>query len=248
MLNLRGVILIVCIFLIKVTSLFAQNENNLSDFTKEVLIQYTEKIYGPDDLLINGVKYQPKNSKVNGNPDFEWDNSKQTKLFIKGQVYLNIDLRYDISLDQLILKKVLANGYERHIILNASLIDSFCLGNFFFINVPEQKDNSVKFAYYEKINAGKDLLLKKYKKIIINIYDDVNPNGKLSSQKYTYYIYNHNGLTKVSSKKAFLNFYRRNRKEIGKFMRENGIVYKNANNEELIKLMNFCHAKSIQNN
>ncbi|RLD77537.1 MAG: hypothetical protein DRJ07_14545, partial [Bacteroidetes bacterium] len=138
--------------------------------------------------------------------------------------------------------------YKRQLVLNSTFVDSFYLGNHAFINLYNQNEIPHQFEYFEKIYTGKDLFLKKYRKKFITVYNNWYPDGKYSSQQYTYYIHYRGSLAKVNSKKAFLSFYDSYRKEIRKFMRKNKIKYKNATKEELIKLMTFCHVKSIQNN
>ncbi|RLD64705.1 MAG: hypothetical protein DRI95_10310 [Bacteroidetes bacterium] len=248
MLYHKGLTLVAFILITGLNFLYSQTESVSNKFSKEDIIDLAEKKYGLDDLLINGGKYRPKDIRVNGNLFFEWAESTDTKLFIKGQTYFNTKLKYDINSDRLVLTTVTKDSYEHLIVLNSSLVDSFYLGHHIFINMNQQKENSNQKGYFEKINSGNDILLKKYTKTIISLYDDYNPNGKYSSQKYTYFIYNHKDFVKVSSKKAFLKFYETYRKEIGKFMKQNEIVYKSASNEELIKLMTFCHAKSTQAN
>ena len=228
------------------TFIYGQQESNSSDFSKDAINQYAEKRYGLDDLLVNGIRYQPERINVNGSPDFEYDESAGISLFIKGQPFFNVDLKYDITVDQLILIQPLENGYERQVMLQAELVDSFYLGSQLFINLGKPKENSLEHRYFEKVFSGNELFLIKYQKTYIKIYDSSN-KGRYSPQQSTYYIYNQGSLIKVNSKKSFLSFYAGYKKEIREFMRENGIRYRKASNEELKKLMAFCYAKSIQN-
>ncbi|OQX97289.1 MAG: hypothetical protein B6I20_12960 [Bacteroidetes bacterium 4572_117] len=243
MLYQRGFGVVLCVFLAGFTHFFGQNESNLAKLTRETVVDYTEKTLGLDDLLVNGEKYQPPNIKVNKSPNFEWGELKGSKLFIKGELYSNIKLIYDISLDQLVLD----NGRGKYIVLNSSYVDSFYLGYNHFIKLDNQKNEFGKFGYFEKINSKGDLLLKKYNKKIIKIYDSQNPDGRFSSQKYTYYIYNNNKLTEVDSKKAFLRYYGNKRKEIWNFLKKNKIKYRKASNNELVKLMDFCFDTKLLN-
>lgn len=227
--------------LVHVVIAYGQQELNSASFTKEDLIQLADKKYGLDDLLVNGKRYQPVRINVNGTPDFEWDNSLGAKLFIKGQSFENIDLKYDIETDQLILINILEQGFERQIIMSTSLVDSFCLGNQLFINFAQLYPTSGEQGYYEKIFSGSSLLLKKHKKIYLRIYDSAN-KGRFSPQKAILFMYSEGRLINVNSKMAFLNFFDDNKKEIRQYIRRNGFNYKKASNDELYKLMTFsCH-------
>ena len=234
--------LLLLLFLFVTGIIYAEGQENADTeiFTKDDIIKFTEKKYGLDDFLINGEKYLPLNIKVNGSPYFEWDKSIEAKLYITGQLYSNIKIEYDINLNELVLN----NGQGVHVILNSSLVDSFYLGYNCFIKLNEQKGSTEQYGYFEKVFVGKSLLLKQHKKSIITIYNDLNPNGSFSSNKYEYFIYNQATLINVSSKKLFLRFYEPYRKDIKKFISRNGIKYKGVSNEELYKLMIFCEAKS----
>ncbi len=221
--------------------LYSQEESYPNNLTREEIIQLTETQYGSDDILVNGIQYLPENIRANENPNFDWDESTGTKLFIKGRSYINVDIKYDITVDQLIFSKMQENYYELKLILNSTFVDSFYLGHNLFIKLTEPVKNSKQSVYFEKIYTVRDLFLKKYKKRFMGIYDLKNPYGKFSVQKSTYYIYHQGNLIKVNSKKEFVNFYNSYRKEIKKFLRRNNIKYLNANNEELSKLMTFCH-------
>ena len=244
MLYRKTLLLILYLSFFQLNYLVAQTKKVFSELSKDELISYTDEFYGADDLLFNGIKYQPIDARVNGNLFFEYKESGNSKLFIKGQVFKNINIKFDIHSEKLVLVKLTNDGIKKKIALNSSYVDSFYLGNHVFINLKYKKDTISKSKYFEKIYSEKDIFLKEYKKTVISLYDDYNPKGKYSDQKYTYYIYSNNNLVKISTKKAFLNFYNPYKKDIQKYMKENKIAYKSANNEEIIKLMTFCHAKS----
>ena len=238
MLNIKRLTLSLFISLATFTFLFAQNANDLNNFSKEKLVKFTEKKYGLNDLLVRGIKYQQKKPKAKGTPFFVCKKS-ETKVFIKGQSFENVEIKYNIFTDELIL----TDKSKRQLILNSTAIDSFSLANRLFINLNKLKQNSDELGYFEKIHSGNVLFLKKYTRTFIKIYSDKDPFGKFSSVNYSYYIFNEENLMKVDSKKEFLTFFNTKKKEVKKYMKKNRIKYKNATNEELSKLMNFCYAK-----
>jgi|WetSurSiteA1Bulk_404760.scaffolds.fasta_scaffold00370_4 hypothetical protein len=238
----RVFLLSIGFFFTILTMAFGQTDSLAADFTREILIAISEEEYGMDDLLVNGIRYQPEKIGSEGSPYFDWNVSAASGLFIKGQLFPDVDLLYDITTDQLILDKNLEHGYKLQVVLDPIAIDSFYLGNHFFINLPVKEKNTAIKGYYEKIYSGRELFLKKYSKDYIKIYDKSN-RGKFSPQRQVCYIYSHGSLFRVNSKMAFLDFYDAKKKEIRAFMKRNKIRYGSATNEELFRLLTFCHAQ-----
>lgn len=248
MYSLRGCIFSLCLYFAVSPFVYGQSKSQIVSFKKQTIASITEDKYGLDDLLINGVKYRAENIRANGSPFFEWEHALGAELFIKGQSYQNVDLFYDINLDQLILKKMQKNYFELEIVLNTSFIDSFYLANNLFINLKCFSEKSENTGYYEKIYAGKNMLLKKYKKRFVDSFDNRNPFGKFSPQNFTFFIFTEDMLVKVNSKKELLNFFVKNKKQIRRFIRKNRIKYKKSSNPELLKLMNYCDDISTKTN
>lgn len=248
MFSLRGYLFSLCLCFTLGPLLNGQSQSHIVSLKKQTIASITEDKFGFDDLLINGVKYRAENIRANGNPFFEWERTLGEELFIKGQSYKNVNLFYDINLDQLILKKVQKNYFELEIVLNTSFIDSFYLANHLFVNLQCFSKKNENTGYYEKIYAGRNMLLKKYKKRFVDSFDNRNPFGKFSPMHFTLFIFTEDILVKVNSKKELLKFYSENKKQIRRFIRKNRTRYKKLSNPELIKLMNFCDEISTKTN
>lgn len=200
-----------------------------------------ERYYGFDDLLVNGTIYRQQNILANGSPLYNSSNFTDTQIYIKGQLFENEELKYDIVSDQLVLAKQQQNKYKLQIVLNLSFVDSFYLENRLFVNLLNLKESTIPYRYFEKIYSGKHLLLRKYKKRFEDSYDIKNPHGKFSPQKKILFILNNGALTRVNTKSEFLSFYNTEKKKVRKYMRQNKLRIKKASNPELIKLMTFCN-------
>ena len=248
MFSLRRFLFSLCMYYATASLLYCQSESCIPIYTVQEVSLIAEEKYGLDDLLFNGVEYFAENVRANGNPDFEWDKSLKTSLFIKGHAYDNTNLHYDIVLDQLILTNVQKNFVEHKILLNSSFVDSFSLGDHLFINLIDTNENSENRGYFEKIFGGKSMFLKKYTKSFVDTYDLRNRHGKFSPQSSTCFIYNQGILIKVNSKKKLLSFYISHKKQIREFLRKNKIRYKKASNSNLLKLMTYCDDISTQIN
>ncbi len=216
------------------------------EYTTVQLLEETERQLGLDDLLVNGKNYRPEKIGANGNPNFEWNESNGARLFIKGQCFDRVDLTYDIASDQLVLNQPLNQDIVRQVLLHPEFIDSFYMGNLLFINPGKTLAGTGASGYFEQVACGKVLFLKKYKKTFIKIYDS-SDKGKYSPQTKTYYLMDEGKLISVNTRRAFLSFYKVYKRNVREFMRHNKIAYRKASNEELKKLMTYCHALSKEN-
>lgn len=220
----------------------AQNSTARSENIAEV----TDRLLGPDDLLLNGTRYLPENLHATGSPDFEAGLSDLSSLFIKGQGFYNIHLAYDIVSDKVILVQLLGNGLENRILLNPSFVDSFRIGNNLFIN-PGNQNYSID-GYFEQISSGNVRFLKKYTKKYLQIYDASN-RGKYSPQTFSCFLLDSNGtLTAIKSRGRFLKYYSGHKKEVRTFMNEHKISLRRSGNTELRELMHYCNSFGDEKN
>ncbi|HLO59142.1 MAG TPA: hypothetical protein VK179_10395 [Bacteroidales bacterium] len=214
----------------------------MSNASSSILKTHTNRVLGPDDLLVNGTSYLPENLYATGSPDFEYTANEGSGLFIKGQYFDEIRLALDIVSDQLILIQEYGNGLENRIAVHAAYADSFLLGNYFFINL-----SNPSRGYFEKIAGGKVTFLKKYRKEYVKIYDASN-RGKYSEQKFSCFLLHDGRLTLVNNRMSFLNYFRENKKPIRDYLRKNKISIRNASNSQLTALMNYCNSLTDEKN
>ena len=176
---------------------------------------------------------------------------------------MNLSVNYNIVEDKLIVVTQINNN-NISVELNNNLIDSFYISHYIFIKITNQNTGyyssniantftstkellfTKKFitiknlGYFENIYEGNYQLLRKYLKSFSDKVSQEHSHGIYTDQKTILYIYRNGQLIDVSNKKKYINTFRKYKKEIKKFLKENKIKYKDANNIELIKLMTFC--------
>ena len=231
------------------------SQNTEFSFPKKIN-QYFDSIYGADNLLINGRIYTYPNFRAKGNPFFYGTDLKLCKVFINHREFSNLFVNYNIVEDKLILYSVINNN-KVSIELNNHLIDSFYISNFVPVhNVSENICNSINFSnnmsfskkiinsdtlgFCEIISTKKYQLLIKHQKRFSNKVTEEYPYGAFTEQVTKLYLYKDRDIIDVGSRKKFLNTFRNYKKEIKSFLKKNNIKYKHVNNNELIKLMDFC--------
>lgn len=203
------------------------------------LISYTNSIYGADDRLINGTYYVPTHPLALGHPYFLTDDWLPANLYIKGIEFENVNIKYNIEDERIILRRQYEKGLVEPIVLNNSFIDSLTIGDHHFLNsiLFDEGDNT---TFLELVCRGKITSFLKH----TNSYkDELSPQvmyGKYKEPKSTLFIYADSSLRLINRKKEFLELYLNNEKRIKKFMKTNNIGFKRAEKDQLIKLFEYC--------
>ncbi len=212
--------------------------NSLSEIEK--LYVLSEQKYPLNDEFMNGCIYPLPNFRILGDPYFNGNEWISATLFINGKAYPEISLKYDIIIDELIIKSKQEDKLERLIAINKSQVDSFQIDSHFFVNsknlFPGEKENT----YYQRVYKGKYSAYKKYQKSFIDMYSNSAPAGKFSSQKSSTFLFNGETLTGIRNTKSFLDcFEKTSHAELKRFIKSNDISFKNISDSELAELMKF---------
>jgi len=212
------------------------------------LINSTQKIYGSNDLLINGKVYYQPNRMATGTPFLFSPKFERGTIFTRGQSFEVAGLNYNIADHEIILLNISANGAKLHIKLSNILIDSFLLNNYLFVNLEELNIPS-NYPYMLATNKGSCYFLIGYDKEFINRYSENDPYGKFSSTKKSLFLVCDGTLVRINSKKTFLEYFPTIKKEISTFLKKYKIKLSKASPEQLKQLMEFCNnqmAKSYE--
>ncbi len=230
----------IIVVLFTYSSVYAQEQNKNINNSFNRIIDFTEFVYGTNDILVNGQPYLLKLNDVKGHPFFGDGNWSNETLFIKEKEFNDVKLKYDIEADKLILNAKYDKNIFIKIELSNKVIDSFNINGHHFINSRQFLTEPGKSAYFELIYNGNFLFLIKHKKILNSAYYDIPPFGKYSDMQSVYYIFNDGEMNRLISKQSFLRYFIQDKNRIRKFMRKNKIKYKKASHKELRALMKYC--------
>lgn len=238
--------IIILIFFISSINLYAQEgyKNSPSEIVE--LYNRSQEYYSVNDEIINGCVYPLPNSKINGHPYLN-DHWTEAIFFVNNKKYTNLLIKYDLTIDNVILKAEIEDGIQKLINLNKFQIDSFITGNSLFVNSRIFSLEEKNHTYYEQIYRGKYSLFKKYEKVFIKQYNNITPYGKYSNLRIDIYLFDNNKLINVNRRSLFIRCFEKDKQnEIKYFMKKNNIIYKKASHQELKELMNYC-SKLISN-
>lgn len=209
--------------------------------TRDEILTHTNKVYGSDDILINGRIYVPLHSLAEGHPYFETLEWVHGDLFIKGNHYVNVKLKYDIELDEFILSIKDKQERKNYIVLNRHYVDTVYMGKYVFVNTKELQQINQNIGYAELVFEKDFIFLIKYSKDFKKEYSESKPYGEYNKVVANRFISESGDLIKLNTKKSFLDYFESNKKEIKKYMKKNKIKYRKAKSGELNKLLNHCH-------
>lgn len=124
-----------------------------------------DSVSSPDRRLINGAGYYPHQKNASNHPFFREEGWLDGTVTIRGHIYRDLLMRYDIFLDQPLLLYI--EGGARTISMSRKYIDGFTLGNDRFIHLGREQDpgsESFDEGFYQVVYDSELTLLVQWKK------------------------------------------------------------------------------------
>ena len=181
-------------------------------------------------------------SLAEGHPYFETVDWIIGHVFVRGNKFEGVKLKFDIELDEFIL--YIEDKYQRknYLVLNHHYVDSVAMGKYLFVNTGILPEIGRDIGYAERVYNSDLIFLVKYTKDFKKQYSESKPYGEYSKQNSDRYIAERGQLTKVTTRSSFLKYFEAYKKELKRYMKKQKINYKKANSGELYNLLNHCHA------
>lgn len=226
--------------LIFLLSIFCMGLYSQRHSTKS-LMEYLNKIYGNNAILNNGPIYYNLEPKAKGN-QFLTTNYIKGNLYINNSLFNNLNLKYNIHQDNLMIKVDIDSNITQQVTLSSAYIDSFNLSSLQFIHSRYMNFNdSVSPGYYAKLFSGKVQLLKRVYKEFINVHNEIYPYGYYTDIKTKYYILFNNELHHIDKKKDLYHIFRSDKIVIKKYIKKNKIKFRKLTDVELIGTIKYCN-------
>jgi hypothetical protein len=196
-----------------------------------------DHLNGPDYNLLNGRQYDLLNSGKS-HPFFNTDRYRPGSLLLNGETYDSITINYDIFDQQLTLQYPGNSGQDLKVVLNREMIDHFQIDGLTFrlMSFPETGS-----SFFQVLSSGDMSCFLLWKKTLSRSTASGNTSYKYSKQSREVYLQREDRLYVVRSRSSFTSIYdEAYRKEIKEFLRREKIRFRNASDEKLGELMNFC--------
>lgn len=197
-----------------------------------------DHLNGPDYNLLNGRQYDPLNSGKS-HPYFNTDRYRPGSLLLNGETYDSVTINYDIFDQQVILQYPGSiTDHDLKVVLNRELIDYFKIDGLTFrlMSFPETG------SYFFQVVSSGDIscFLRWEKRLNRSTYSGIT-SYKYSKQSREIYLQWEGQLYAVRSRSSFSGIFdEAYQKEIKGFLRREKIRFKDASDEVLGRLMNFC--------
>ncbi len=236
---------IILIFLFKVVFLYSQEYSNQKDF-----YNWFDTIIGSENIgLYEGVEYKKGYRTINKYHEYYVSTEFLIgNIIYDKQPYYDIDMKYNIYDDELIIKLPVQSGYSI-IKLISEKIESFSINSHTFIRLSHEK-NDIFFVniagFYEILFQNTILTLYKkhkkikkkqlYRKFIYNEFKDKNE----------YFLYFNDEYYKLSSKRNLVQLFPKQKKDINTFYKINKVSL-NSNPDIFMKKL-IKHLSALINN
>lgn len=196
-----------------------------------------DHLNGPDYNLLNGRQYDLLNSGKS-HPYFNTDRYRPGSLLLNGETYDSVTINYDIVDQQVTLQYPGNSGQDLKVVLNREMIDHFQIDGKTFRKMSFPETGS---SFFQVVSSGDMSCFLLWKKTLYRSTVSGNTSYKYSKQSREVYLQREGRLYVVRSRSSFTSIYdEAYRKEIKEFLRREKIRFRNASDEKLGELMNFC--------
>jgi len=187
----------------------------------------------PEPGLYRGSQYVIYAYQIKeGHPYFDQDHMQTGSVLYNGVLYKDIPLIYDVVKGSLVTQ----DPYKIYqIALINEEIDSFTIQNHIFIHLRDSLDPTApRPGFYELLYNGRIAILKKEEKVV---REDVTTGviNKYIVPYVSWYLKKNNTWYAVDNKKELLRAFKDKGPELKKFMRNNGLKFKQDKDNTLIK-------------
>ncbi len=204
-------------------------------------LKYIKEQYKTNDVLVNGKELLPDNPQINKHPYLLTENWTAADIYIKGEVFYNQNVRYNVYSDQLILQFLKPQGLSGAVVIDNQMVDSIYINGHLLVSVKQLPNVNIDKRFVEVIEDDGLKYCIAYHKDYIRMYSTLNPYGKYSDLKKSSYLEKDTNLFKVNKRWRFLRLFPENKKEIRRFLRRHDIKYKDATTSQIKLLIEYCN-------
>ncbi|HLN53571.1 MAG TPA: hypothetical protein VK212_07665 [Lentimicrobium sp.] len=196
-----------------------------------------QKVYGSDPLLFNGKLYRFYAGLTKGTP-FLFDKFNNGTITLRGQVYEDQSINFDIYNRQLVLQYISESGGINRIIVSEAWLESF----------------EVNGSVFEPVELGDSVpvLCKVLKtdqlKLVYELRKEMIMDNTISSTRMQFsspirinYLASRDKLHRYTNNRTFVSFFdEQHKQELKKFLRKNRINVKKSGDQEMMSLLTYC--------
>ena len=220
-------------------SLFAQKQSHDARTDYNALYKSVIEEYGFDQVLDNGFLYEDKYSKKIGHQFLLQDQLYNGSLVYRGEVYKNVEMKYDIFDQQLVLN-IKNNNSTELIVPHNDFISVFSLGDKFFSKYNFRGEPRFYQLVFdtEKVKCLYYWFKQKY--VSTNIIN-LGFNEFTDSEKLNYLILD-GSLKQYKNNRSFTKLFPKEIKaRVRIYIRNNRINVAKSSDEKIKELLTYCN-------
>ena len=198
-----------------------------------------DPVYGYDPLLYNGRMYLFYPQAGTGGTQYLYtDFDTKGSVKVRGVTYTNLNINYDIYNQQLILKYKDAIGSTRLLEISFAWLESFVMNNNPF-EIYMEADSSTRI--YQVLGTGDKKIMFYHQKELLLHNQQISGSFYFSKGTREKYVLNGSKKVKFNNNRGFLSVFTPSEQELlKKYLRQQNINVKNANDFMLNELINYC--------
>src|SRR5688572_11072732 len=202
------------------TSFLEQSKmNSIALYTAS--FQNQSRLYNGGDYII----YMPHDEE---HPYYKSDDWSYGSIVYWGELYENVPLLYDLSIDQAITEQNRGNAIR----LVGEKVESFTIFGHNFIRLRRDEKNKISDGFYDRLYDGNSKVYAKYFKSYQQTMESTKVIPRFDESK-KYYLVKDGTFYVVKTKASILQVFDNHKQEVKNFIRKNRIRFK-ANRERAI--------------
>jgi hypothetical protein len=200
---------------------------------KKLVTKYTESIQR-QSRLYNGTDYIVYFTKYDEHPYFTSDDWVFGSVLYWGELYENVPLMYDLTIDELITEHARGNPIR----LIAQKIESFKISEHTFVRLRPDDKNKIAEGFYDRLYDGMSKVYAKYhknfretleEKEVIPHFDEIT----------RYYVFKDGVLHNVRTKASVLQVFEDRKQELKAFLRKSRLNFKSSRDVAIARAAEF---------
>jgi hypothetical protein len=231
-----------------ILSLFINHASMTAQQAQEARWDYADLAvwaYGQDQELVNGLQYYDRHPKALGHPYLLEGWVHEGSVNIRGKIYSDLWLKYDIFTQQVEVEYRTMNGADNQVILVSDRVKNFSIGNYHFESLTLEEDLN-QASFYQVVGDGPVVLYIYWYKNLVPTSGDPRFIEEFTSAKRKYFLVMNGAVHPFNNKKSFVKLFPdRLQKEIKRLAKSNQVVFRTASPEQL-ELFTLAAGKLVE--
>ena len=161
----------------------------------------------------------------------------QGSVSIRGKLYNNIWIKYDIHAQQVEVEYRTMGGADNQVILVSDRVDNFTIGNYFFkkLKLEEELDEVLaEEQFYQILGKGRLIWYIRWEKNLVPLVGDPRFIEEFTSPKRNYLLELDGSIHPFNNKKSFVKLFPESiQKDIKRLIKSNQLQIRTASTEQL---------------